>query len=187
MQHIKPAIFFYLGALTFLVFACQGSNNADEAAINMMMDGMKDKIPVFTNTKIYINTINEEIQQLESRGPLTVTRDGQNYEVRVSYKDGEPVLIHTQTPMGNQQSWYYLEHRKLVSLMEVGREGPNYFENQFFYQGDTLLAALHRQAKKSKDLGSKAFQEYESNVEGIDFRVLPADAFASAMEFLQGR
>ncbi len=182
----KPAL-LCLGLVALLMMGCQGTTDPDEAAIDQMMEDKQDKLPVYSNIRNYVNNINAELQTLESKGPLSVSRGGETYEVRVSYKDGEPVLIYTQTPMGGQQAWYYLENRQLVMLKETGRRGPKYYESQFFYQKDTLLAAIHREAGESRDLPNKSFKEYEPSGQGNDFRTMPGDAYASAMEFLMGR
>ncbi len=182
----QPALYF-LALITVLMMGCQGSSDPDEAAVDQMMKSQKEKLPVYTGIRNYVNGINTELQNIESKGPLSVSRGGETYEVRVSYKDGEPVVIYTQTPMGGQQAWYYLENRQLVMLKEIGRRGPKYYESQFFYQQDTLLAAIHREAGESQDLPERPFKEYEPSEGEKDFRTTPADAFASAMEFLMGR
>lgn len=184
----NKSLVFGLFAFALLVTSCQGTKDPNVAVTNVMKrNNLNSKIPVYNNIRNYVNEINAAIQELESKGPVTVERDGQNYEVRVSFKDGEPVLIYVQTPLGNQQSWYYLENRKLIMLKELGREGPTYYENEFFYEEANLLAAISRTASKSKNLPERSFKEYKAEKDAYDFRVLPNDAFASAMEFLMGR
>jgi hypothetical protein len=174
---------------SFSFFGCQsGVTDPDEAVTEVMKDNnLNSKIPVYRSIREYTSEINDTLQTLESKGPLTVERDGQNYEVRVSYMDGEPVLVYTQTPMGGVQSWYYLQNRELVMLRELGKEGPVYYESEFFYEGENLLAAITREAGSSEKLSASTFSEYQAEKGAYDFRVLPNDAFASAMEFLMGR
>jgi hypothetical protein len=190
MNHffLKTGIWI-LVAFSFSLMSCQtGTPDANEAGIEVMKDNsLNSKIPVYNSIREYTQGINDSIQVLESKGPVTVEREGQNYEVRVSYIDGEPVLIYTQTPMGEIRSWYYLQNRELVMLRELGKKGPVYYESEFFYEGENLLAAISREAKQSEGLSSSAFQEYQPEDGTNDFRVLPNDAFASAMEFLMGR
>jgi len=176
-----------LGFVLILTSGCEGSTNPDEAALDQMDGEMTDKIPVYTDIRNYTNALDAQSAELEKKGPITVTRDGQNYEVSVSFKDGEPVIIHAQTPMGRLESWYYLENRRLVMLKESGRMDDTFFERQFFYEGDTLLSAIHRRAGQSGNLPDTRFKAYESPYGENDFRTMPADAFASAMEFLMGR
>lgn len=190
MNHFFLKIFIWgFIVFSFTFMSCQsGSSEPNEAVTEVMKDNnLNSKIPTYTSIREYVSNINDSIQVLESKGPVTVEREGQNYEVRVSYKDGDPVLIYTQSPMGDLRSWYYLQNRELVMMRELGREGPIYYENEFFYEGENLLAAVSREAKESGKLSSRPFQEYQAEEGTYDFRMVPNDAFASAMEFLMGR
>lgn len=184
----RLSVFVFIGSAFFMVACQSGHKDANEAALGLMQDqSLNSKIPVYNSIREYTAEINNTIQELESRGPVTVERDGQNYEVRVSYKDGDPVMIYTQTPMGNQQTWFYLKNRELIMLRELGREGPVYYESEFFYEGEDFLVGITREAKESGNLPNRAFKKYEPEEGVVDYRILPNDAFASAMEFLMGR
>lgn len=172
--------------LTLLTVACQETKKEPEQVVTEMVNEIPEKVEIYKDIRTYVDGIDATIDSLAKRGPLTVNRGEDIMEVTVYVDEGTPLLIYAQNATENYQARYYLKNRKLVCLEEEGQEG-SFYQREFYYEPDRVLASMEKKAKTYEELATKNFKDYNSEDAANDFRLHHVEAFKSAMAFLMGQ
>lgn len=173
----RPPILL-LAALSFFNWACTNDGGESESG------------PRFPKSQsgVYeiVSAVDEVLDTLEARGPITIVRDSVNVEVTAYMQGDDPALIHAQYP--EKEEWYYLLNRRTIMLREYlfNEDGQTSIrENQFFYHPEEVLGMRSRKATTREELITLSFSKMDL-AEG-DPRLDPEGISSSAVNFIYGQ
>jgi hypothetical protein len=130
--------------------------------------------------------IESSIDTLQERGPITVTRGDENWEVYAYYQGQDPALVRALYSGGEQL--YYFFDRRIVRLHEYANtESGKIQERIFSYNENELVEAKSRNAESRAALEEKAFKTYKSPYGDADFRLDVNQVNGSATSFIYGQ
>lgn len=171
-------------AVALLVSGCQSDSEPTEGedTINTLRP-----LPETMNAiEATVADIEAGIDTLQERGPITVTRGDENWEVYAYYQGQDPAMIRALYTGGEQI--YYFYDRRIVRLHEYANvEGGQIQERVFSYNENDLVEAKSRRAESRRALSEKAFKSYKSPYGEADFRLDVNQVNGSATSFIYGQ
>lgn len=175
---MNRSLFLILAALLTGTWACTDDPSQSESG---------PKFPK-SQSGVYeiVSAVEEVLDTLEARGPITIVRDSVNVEVTAYMQGDDPALIHARYP--GKEEWYYLQNRRTIMLREYlfNQEGSTAIqENQFFYHPEEVLGMRTRKATTREELITLSFSDLE--VPENDPRLDPEGISTSAVNFIYGR
>jgi len=133
-----------------------------------------------------VSEIKSSVDTLQERGPITVVRGDENWEVYAYYQGQNPAMVRALYTGGEQI--YYFYDRRIVRLHEYANvDGGQIQERIFSYNENDLVEAKSRKANSRAALSEKAFQNYRSPYGDADFRLDVNQVNGSATSFIYGQ
>jgi len=170
--------------LALLALGCQSENQPNEGEETVTsMRPLPEKMNAIEST---VADIESGIDTLQERGPITVTRGDENWEVYAFYQGQDPCMVRALYPGGEQI--YYFFDRRIVRLHEYANlEGGQIQERVFSYNEHELVEAKSRSANSRAALEEKPFKSYKSPYGEADFRLDVNQVNGSATSFIYGQ
>lgn len=171
-------------ALALLVLGCQSESQPNEG--EEPIDTLRPLPETMTAIESTVADIESSIDTLQERGPITITRGDENWEVYAYYQGQDPAMIRALYSGGEQL--YYFFDRRIVRLHEYANiEGGMIQERIFSYNEHELVEAKSRSAESKAALSEKAFKAYKSPYGDADFRLDVSQVNGSATSFIYGQ
>ncbi len=185
---MQTKFFVFVLLMGSFVFSCQ---NDGSPATDTDSSGTEREMEVlgYENVKQIEQAVEEieaELDSLEPRGPINVSRGDVMHEVTAFYDKGEPVIIESK--ISNGSSWrYFLRNRRVIQLVERVPSEGEIVEHRFWYTIGEVLKAETRQADTEAALEEVKAKKYQSPEEALDFRLKVEEVNESAIKFLYGQ
>lgn len=170
--------------LTAMVLACQPN---EQEKRDEQEDSQELVLPTSTGE---IDSIVAEIRNgqdtMQERGPLSVDRGDETWEVYAYYAGQEPKVLRALYS-GGEQVYYFID-RRVVQLQEFANlKNGDVEERVFSYNEEDLVGAKARRAASRLGLEQKEFGRYRSPYGKNDFRTDVNQVNGSAMSFIYGQ
>lgn len=136
------------------------------------------------NTLALINNIEANKDTMEERGPIMVTRDGEEVAVTGYFHGDDAMLIHIRH--SDRDAWNYMQGLNVVLLKEFAptKNGGAIIERQFYYNDSNLLGQRMRKAASLEELPDSPFQSL--SIKSKDGRYDPVYVTSSAVGYMYG-
>lgn len=182
---MKNTNWYFCLLLGILSWACQNQGDT-EAGTSTKGEEKVNPAAVVETVNQYVSSVQDQRDDLQKRGPLTITRGDSILEVTVFVEGGDPKLIFAQGANMDYQGYYFLENRQLVQLEELGQD-EKFYHRKFYYEKDKLVEALEKEANEREKLTNRRFKSVMKRryPEAFGFRAI--EAYTSAMNLLMGR
>lgn len=171
--------------VSICIFACQNQEGSNSTSTNNEGEEVNTTL-VLDSINNYVASVRNERDNLQKRGPLTVTRGDSTLEVTVYVEQGTPKLIYAQGANMDYQAYYYLKDRNLIFLEELGQE-DKFYARMFYYSNDQLIEALEKVSSTREKLPDTRFKSVMKRRYPEQFGFRPIEAYKSAMSLLMGR
>jgi len=136
--------------------------------------------------ELTVADIESSIDTLQERGPITVTRGDENWEVYAYYQGQDPALVRALYAGGEQL--YFFFDRRIIRLHEYANTESGMIQERIFsYNENELVEAKSRNAESRTALSEKAFKTYKSPYGDADFRLDVNQVNGSATSFIYGQ
>lgn len=163
-----------------LLVGCQPNANPQQE--NTKGTGLPESLPDIEDKVAGIQASRDTLQE---RGPITVTRGDENWEVYAYYEDQNPRMLRALYGKGEQN--YYFVDRRIVRLHEFANlDNGQVQERVFSYNENQLVEAKSRTAPSRDQLAQQEFRPYESPYGEMDFRLDVNQVNGSATGFIYG-
>lgn len=167
-----------------MVLACQPDQSGDGENENT---GEESSFPASSNEISDIVTgIRNGVDTMAERGPLTVNRGDEIWEVYAFYDNQDPKMLRAIS-QGDEQVYYFVD-RRVVQLQEFTNVEDGFVEERvFLYSDDEVVDAKVRRAASRLGLEEKRFSRYKSPYGDEDFRLNVNQVNGSATGFIYGQ
>ena len=171
-------------AMMVLICSCQTNEKQNETPDRLYE--LKDLPESLAGIEEIVMDIEAKQDDLEERGPISITRGDDNWEIYAYYIDQSPALLRAIYSGGEQV--YFFFDRRIVRLHEFANlENGNIEERVFSYTENDIVEAKARVAESRGALQDIPFSAYKSSYGDADFRLHVNQVNGSATSFIYGQ
>lgn len=170
--------------LSGMILACQpdqsSTGNDENANEDSTFPASKNEIEAI------VTGIQNSLDTMQERGPLTVNRGDDTWEIYAYYINQDPQMLRAISNEGEQV--YYFSDRRVVQLQEFANVDDGFVEERvFLYNEDEVVDTKVRRAASRLGLQEKEFKRYRSPYGDEDFRLDVNQVNGLAIGFIYGQ